>query len=278
MPSDELSVPLAEGSFRERRVYLSPEAFALPGDGIQPPTDLIDPDRWMHLMDLPTDVALQTTDHFGTTFRAMSALSDLWISAIDPEPDLPLGFDAYLDAYDEFEAAPFIAVHGWYRQANAGLRNALEAMAHAARYTFRDEPDKYTAWRDGTIEPKFGNSVELIGADQSVAATEAALPGAALFGKQGVMSDLYRDVSHFAHGRPGHTNVDLWEGSNGPIYVPESFVQLWRNFRDTYLACAILLKLAYPQLQRPADLLQVAAHAGPPWHDLATAAIAAYFP
>jgi hypothetical protein len=25
----------------------------------------------------------------------------------------PLVFDAYLDAHDEFQAAPFIAAHGW---------------------------------------------------------------------------------------------------------------------------------------------------------------------
>jgi hypothetical protein len=87
----------------------------------------------MHLMDSPTDVLLQTTDHFGSTFRAMRSLSGMWISAITPDGrDLPLVFDAYLDAYDEFEAAPFIVAHGWYRQATSGPRNALEVMTHAA--------------------------------------------------------------------------------------------------------------------------------------------------
>ncbi len=98
MPSDELSVPMTEGRFRERRAYLSPEAFADPGDGITFPTDLIDRNVWMHLMDLPTDVALQTTDHFGQTFRAMGSVSAMWISAITPgRSDLPLVFDAYLE-------------------------------------------------------------------------------------------------------------------------------------------------------------------------------------
>lgn len=68
---------MTEGGFRERRAYLGPEAFAEPGDGIQPPTDLVDRDAWMNLMDLPTDVLLQTTDHFGSTFPAMGLLSDM---------------------------------------------------------------------------------------------------------------------------------------------------------------------------------------------------------
>jgi len=105
----------------------------------------------MGLMDSPTDVLLQTTDHFGSTFLAMRSISDMWISGIVPNgTDLSPILDAYLDAYDEFEAAPFIAAHGWYRQATAGLRNALEVMAHAAPFALRGEQTAYAAWRDGT--------------------------------------------------------------------------------------------------------------------------------
>ena len=99
-------------------------------------------------MDSPTDVLLQTTDHFGSTFRAMRSLSGMWISAIIPDGrDLLLVFDAYLDAYDEFEAAPFIVAQGWHRQAISGLRNALEVMTHAARFAIRGDRAGYTAWR-----------------------------------------------------------------------------------------------------------------------------------
>jgi hypothetical protein len=196
MPSDELSVPITEGRFRERRVYLSPDAFADPGDGDHTPTNLIDRQVWTDLMDLPTDVLLQTTDHFGPTFLAMRSISDMWISGIMPDgTELPLVFDAYLDAYDEFAAAPFIVAHGWYRQATAGLRNALEVMAHAARFAIRGERAAHAAWRDGNADPpKFQNSVELIGAQPSVAAVEAALPAGALFGRHpdGVLRALYQ--------------------------------------------------------------------------------------
>jgi hypothetical protein len=281
MPSDELSVPITEGRFRARRVYLSPEAFADPGDGDHPPTNLIDPQVWMDLMDLPTDVLLQTTDHFGSTFLAMRSIAHMWISAIVPDgTDLPLVFDAYLDAYDEFEAAPFIVAHGWYRQATAGLRNAVEVMTHAARFAIRGERTAYEAWRDGSADPpRFQNSVELIGGWPSVAMVEAALPAGALFGRNpdGVLRALYQELCRFAHGHPGHTNADIW-GSNGPVFVPAAFTQFWRDFRDTFIACSILLKLAHPALEQPADLPEVAAHAGAPWHGIALSAVTAYFP
>ena len=281
MPPDQLSVPITEGRFRERRVYLSPEAFADPGDGDHTPTNLIDCEVWMGLMDSPTDVLLQTTDHFGTTFLAMRSISDIWISGIVPDgTDLPLVFDAYLDAYDEFEAAPFIAAHGWYRQATAGLRNALEVMANAARFAIRGEQAAYAAWRNGTADPpKFGNSVDLIGEALSVTAAESTLPAGGLFGRNpdGVLRALYEELCRFAHGRPGHTNADIWE-SNGPVFVPAAFTQFWRDFRDTFLACSILLKLAHPGLERPADLPDVATYAGAPWHDIAPSAVNTYFP
>jgi hypothetical protein len=280
MPSDELSLPLTEGRFRELRTYLSPEAFADPGGDIQPPTDLIDRHAWMDLMDLPTDVLLQTTDHFGSTFRAMGSLSDMWISAVMPgQTASPLVFDAYLDAYDEFEAAPFIVSHGWYRQATSGLRNALEVMAHAARFALRDDRTGYAAWRSGTTSsPKFGNSVDLIGEHSSIAATETALSSGTLFGRNpdGVLRVLYQQLCRFAHSHPGHTNADIWE-SNGPVFAPEAFTQFWRDFRDTFLACFVLLKLAYPSLERPADLPKVAEYAGAPWCGLAPTVVAAYF-
>lgn len=281
MPLDEFTEPITEGRFREQRAYLSAAAFADPGGGRDEPTDLIGRDLWMHLADLPTDVLLQTTDHFGSAFGAMRSLADMWISAIVPNGSgLPLVFDAYLDAYDEFEAAPFIAAHGWYRQATSGLRNAVEVMTHAARFALRGDSTGYTAWRNGTAEPpKFGNSVDMIGTQPAVAAVEAMLPAGALFGlrPEGVMRALYQELCRFAHGRPGHTNADIW-GSNGPVFVPEAFTQCWRDFRDTFLACTVLLKLAYPALERPGDLPEVAEHAGASWHGFAPSAIAAYFP
>lgn len=43
-----------------------------------------------------------------------------------------------------FEAAPFIAAHGWYRQATAGPRNALEGMTCAVAFAEGEASDQYT--------------------------------------------------------------------------------------------------------------------------------------
>jgi hypothetical protein len=278
-------LPLTEGMFRERRFYLGPAAFGDPGDGLQPATDLIMPEHWMHLMYLPTDVVLQTTDHFGSTFLAMASLSHMWISAITPpdtpDPELPLVFDAYLDVYDEFEAAPFIAAHGWYRQGASGLRNALQSMTHAAAFSVRGDHGGYAAWRSGSAEaPKFGNSLESLAGVPTVRQLESALAPGSLFATRppGVARNLYRELCRYAHGAPGHTNADLWEGSNGPIFNPDAFTQFWRDFRDTFLVCCILLKIAHPDTKRPVDLAKVAQHAGAPWSGLAPGAVAECFP
>lgn len=278
-------LPLAEGSFRERRFYLGPDAFGDPGAGFEPATDLIEPALWMQLMNLPTDVVLQTTDHFGSTFRAVVSLSHMWISAIvppeTPDPELPLVFDAYLDAYDEFEAAPFIAAHGWYRQGASGLRNALESMAHAAAFSTQGNREGYAAWRSASAEPpRFQHSLDIIAGAPAVGPLESTLAPGSLFGTKprGVLRDLYRELCRYTHGAPGQTNADLWDGSNGPVFNPDAFTQFWRDLRDTFLACCILLKIAHPGTERPADLVKVAEHAGAPWAGLAPLVVATCFP
>jgi hypothetical protein len=279
MPSEEFTAPLTHGQFRERRVNLSDAAFALvePG-GAEEPTDLIEPEVWEHLMDLSTDVLLRTTDHFGSTFRGMHSISAMWLDVITPVDgvDPPLVFDAYLDAYDEFEAAPFVVAHGWYRQATAGLRNALEVMTHAANCIVRGQEEQYKNWRDGSTELKFGNSVDNLERHASTNGLGGLLPPSAMFGQGGVIRNLYRELCHYAHGKPGHTNADIWE-SNGPVFVAEAFRHFWGSFRDTFLACSLLLKIAYPAMQLPADLPVVAKHAGTPWNSLAERAVAEYF-
>lgn len=123
------------------------------------------------------------------------------------------------------------------------------------------------------------HSVEIINDHPSTRDSEATLQPGGLFGRNpdGVMRQLYQELCRFAHGHPGHTNADIW-GSNGPVFVPEAFTQFWRDYRDTFLACAILLKIAYPPMEQPDDLQEVARHAGTPWNGLAATAVAAYFP
>jgi len=125
--------PIAEGAYRERRAYLADHVFlGVPGGG-RPPDDLLGPEEWDSFMHLPTDVLLRTTDYMGRMIDDMCTQAYAWLTAMPSDPaTAPFMFDACLDTHDEFKAAPFIAAHGWYRQATAGLRNALEVMAHAS--------------------------------------------------------------------------------------------------------------------------------------------------
>lgn len=272
--------PIVAGTYRERRSYLADHVFLnVPGGG-KPPDHVLGQEEWEHLMHLPTDVLLRTTDYMGKMLEDMSTQSGAWLKAMpDNAAKVPFMFDACLDAHDEFNAAPFIAAHGWYRQATAGLRNALEVMAHAARYAVRNDAAGYAAWRAGAIDPpKFGNSTDLIGQATHIARIEIKLGGGALFGVHptGVMRDLYADVCRYSHSRPGHTNADIWQ-SNGPVFIGWAFTQFWLDFCDVLLACYILLKIGYPPLELPDAVGGIAGNAGDGWHGLAPSATAAYF-
>jgi hypothetical protein len=231
-------------------------------------------------MDLPTDVLLRTTDHLGSMVDDMQTQAYAWLCSIPDEPSVaPLVFDALIDAHDEFEAAPFIAAHGLYRQGTAALRNALEVMAHAVRFAVRNDQRGFDGWRNGSADPpKFGNSIDLIGTDPTVAAIEAALVDGGLFSAHppGVLRSLYTNVCRYAHGQPGHTNADIWQ-SNGPVFIPRAFTKFWLDFCDVLLACYVLFRIGFPQLSLPNVVRSVAGNAGDAWHGLAPAAMTAYF-
>jgi hypothetical protein len=99
-------------------------------------------------MDLPTDVVLRTTDHMGKMIEDMQRQQSAWIHAVSLDPHAwPFLHDAYLDVLEEFDAAPFMAAHGYYRQATAGLHNALEAMTHACRFAVSGDESGFNSRR-----------------------------------------------------------------------------------------------------------------------------------
>lgn len=272
--------PITERTYRERRAYLADHVFLSAPGGGKPPDDLLGEEEWANLMDLATDVLLRTTDYLGSMMDDMLTQDHAWLCALPTDPSsAPFMFDAYLDAHDEFKAAPFIAAHGLYRQATAALRNALEVMTHAARFAIRNDNVGFQAWRSGTADsPKFGNSVDLIGQNPAVARIDATLGGSGIFGvnPSGVLRSLYANVCRYAHSQPGHTNADIWQ-SNGPVFIGGAFTQFWLDFCDVLLVCYILLKIGYPALNLPDVADGIAGNAGAGWHGLAPAAIAAYF-
>ena len=62
---------------------------------------------------------------------------------------------------------------------------------------------------------------------------------------------LYSELSEFVHSRPTSTAVDMWQGSNGPIYVPASFRRVYALYLDTVALSYALVKLARPEFKYP---------------------------
>lgn len=269
---------IAWGKFRRERYFLADHVFALPGGGKHRPRDLVGKKQWDEMMTLATDVALRTTDHMGSMIEDMQSQWSVWMDATPLDPAQgPFFHDAYLDVLEEFDAAPFIAAHGYYRQATAGLRNALEVMTHACRFAVGNDEPGFTAWRASATEPpRFGNSVDVIGIKPAGKALDAKLGGQGLFGNKphGVMRALYSDVCRYAHSTPGFSNGDIWQ-SNGPVFIPRAFTQFWLDYCDTSLVCFTLLKLAYPGVMGDRMLRAIAKNAGPSWHGLAPATVKA---
>jgi hypothetical protein len=188
-------------------------------------------------------------------------------------------FEPAIDAGDEFHAAPFIAAHGWYRQATASLRNAMETMACAAAFAVRNDTARYADWRAGIHEPKFGNAVDMLGRNAVLTNLDRRLGEPGLFGRNpsGVLAEMYANLCRYAHSRTGNTNVDIWQ-SNGPVWVDRGFRQFWIDYCDTIAICFVLLKLGWPAVVLPEMTRPLFAAVSPRWHGLGEAVEAELFP
>lgn len=110
-------------------------------------------------------------------------------------------------------------------------------------------------WLNGDQELKFGWAADNLARDPAIQDIEKKLIsiiGDSLFNqktsktKAGFARRLFKELSQFTHGGPAFTNADLWEGSNGPIFVPKSF-QKWSAKFVTACALGVLeAKLAKP--------------------------------
>jgi hypothetical protein len=272
--------PLDVGLFRTERQYLADHVFAIVSGGGEPPSDVVPREAWEGMVDLPTDVLLRTTDYLGRMVDDLHDQGSAWIHATPMQPsDSQFMFEPALDASDEFQAAPFVAMHGWYRQATAGLRNALEAMACGAALAVRKDTAQYAGWRAGTFEPKFGNAIESLAADASLAALDNRLGPPGLFGRRpdGVVQETYNRLCRYAHSRAGYTNADIWQ-SNGPVFIPSAFTQFWTDFCDTVALCYVLLKIGWPELVLPSLARPLFSLASKRWDGIGDVVQAEFFP
>jgi len=251
---------MAMEDFRLERYKLPPEAFAIGPEKEQEPTDLIDQETWRNLVWLPDDVSLRTSEHHGTLLRRANQFLGYWCSLIlelqslvaDPREDaIAL---TCLHAHDDFQASLYTALTGFYRQAIASLRTAMEAVLTGTYFKVFPNQSNFQLWADGhrqgqiwmkTIRNKLRNREPYMQFERGEHP---------FLSRNGWVNFLYSRLSAFSHGRPfyvdqrGHqiptSNLGLWGGSNGPVYDPCS-VRLWSAFFfDVAVLCLLVVGLA----------------------------------
>jgi len=119
------------------------------------PTNLIDKPTWKSIVGLPDDVSIRTSDKYGSQLQQMWEYWGMWTRvvlgvqalSIDPTKS-PTAMAAY-KASDEFQAATYCALVGFYRVAFSCLRNVLEQMAIGARLAMTSDATSFADWRNG---------------------------------------------------------------------------------------------------------------------------------
>jgi len=249
-------------------MVLEPEDFAIVLGEESPPSDLVDKDTWYGIMTLPDDVSIRTSNHHGDLLKMLYELWGAWIEAIGEPVDIADEDQLYstiADAADEFQAATFNSLHGYYRQSISCLRNALELTAIGTYCQVCGKAAKYKQWRAGQITISFGKACYKLGQVASVQQLESHLrnsPNDSIFSQKtgtypgGWARRLYSQLSNYSHSRPGFTDFDMWD-STGPIYEPKAFIQATQLYLETSMLCFTLEKLGRPDFILPQPALQL---------------------
>lgn len=268
-----MSKPLPTDDFRAVRWVLEPADFAAGGDQPEPPpSDLVERPTWDALVGLPDDVAIRTSNHHGTELKLLGGLYEAWVDARGWE-DFPYDpvFEVMLDACDEFESAAFFLLCGYYRQAIACLRNALELVCIGCYGQSPERTPTCRGWRSASQKLSFDVACGGLAKEPAALSVVPDLGGSIgerIFGRKspgrapGWARDLYDRLSDFAHSRPQFMNVDLWK-SNGPVYDREAFRLVLGLFAEVYAVCYIAVKLAKPSASAPAGAMRLFEPDGP---------------
>lgn len=73
------TLPLSD--FRSVRYVLESDDWGVEGDDVSP-SDQIDQKSWHKIMDLPDDVAITTSNHYGVELKLLNNLWGDWIKAV----------------------------------------------------------------------------------------------------------------------------------------------------------------------------------------------------
>lgn len=249
---------LIQGNFRTIRHRLPPEAFALGAEEPDsPPEDLIEEKVWNSIVSLPDDVSLRTSDNHGTELRAMWELWESWIGSFGEEQDA-MGYTMPYTA-DELQACIYNSLCGFYRVAASCLRSALELATIGVYFQLELGSNReFSEWKRGQNELWFATACQKLHDDPRTQPLQHYINskmGYSIFGEKKSSKAWARirhsELSDFAHSRPTHSLAAMWEGSNGPIYVRDSFAKVYALYLEIVALAYVLVKLARPSFKLP---------------------------
>lgn len=153
-----------------------------------------------------------------------------------------------MDAHDDFDAALYAAITGYYRLANSAMRSALELVTIGTWAKLCGKQSEFNKWEKGEIELSLGIACDgLIGATPALRTKLTTLVNDSLFDQKTNTTDggwvrrAFRDISDFSHSRPGFTDFSMRK-STGPIYVPSAFnYSMWMQAEIVGLLFVLLL-------------------------------------
>jgi hypothetical protein len=263
--------PLDDADFRARRYLFEKKDFALAEGEYAGPTNLIDKSTWTSIVALPDDVSIRTSDKYGSQLEKIWDYWGMWVWLVrgiqslttNPE-ELPTAIAA-CDATDEFQAATYAALVGFYRLAFSALRNVLEQVTIAVQLTLSNDAKSFRDWRDGEERIRFGWAADMLSTDPAVVILERYLKAEtndSLFAQapKGLVRRCFVETSKYTHGVAGFTDGDSRQ-SNGPIFLPKTFLQWCVAALKTYAIVLHQIKLAHPALN---DVLDEIDPTGPP--------------
>ena len=250
-----------DSDFRARRIVLTRSDFAYAPKPAPPPSDLIDKETWDSIVTLPDDVAMRTTNYHGTTIRQLHDLWGVWIECVGEKQDSM--FPVMLDAGDDFQAATYNALTGFYRLSAAALRSALELTTIGTWAQLCGKGREFRSWRSGKLPLSFGQACDgLCGSTSALRDHLRATVNASLFDQKnpqnegGFARTIFGALSEFSHSRPGYSDGDMRK-SNGPIYVGSLFKHgAWMQF-ETLGLCFVLLLIARPKQPLPGPAIEL---------------------
>jgi hypothetical protein len=197
-------------------------------------------------MDLPDDVAITTSNLYGSKLKFLNDLSGDWIKAVGDVGNQDELFSSMLDALECFQCSTFNLVHGYYRSALANLRTAIEAIMIGAYGNLAPTSKKYVDWKTGASELGFTR------ARRNLLEFVRPMPAGWILQDGKLPDQTFRQLCRFAHSRPDTTDGDLWE-SNGPICSGKAVKLAFESSLQIYAICYLLVGIGRPRFALPAN-------------------------